>query len=179
MSIKRIRVLRACICLTAMSLLSACATQATTTTAAINRTSIGDPKFPIAAAVSVPAGYDTVYVSGALADVADPSAAKGSLEAYGDTKTQTASVLKKLGETLKEQGLGFGDVVSAHVYLAGDPRHNGDIDFAGMNAAFSEVFGSASQPNKPARVTVKVAALVAPWALVEIELIAVRAPAGK
>lgn len=158
-------------------LLTACATQAPPV--AITRTPIGDPHFPIAAAVTVPAGYDTVYISGALPDVADASAPKGSVEAYGDTKTQTLSVLKKLGESLKAQGLGFGDVVAAHVYLAGDPHKNGDIDFAGMNAAFSQYFGSADQPNKPARAAMKVAALVVPGTLVEIELIAARPPGNR
>jgi enamine deaminase RidA (YjgF/YER057c/UK114 family) len=146
---------------------------------AIVRTPIGDPHFPIAAAVSVPAGYDTVYISGALPDVADPNAPKGSVEAYGDTQTQTLSVLKKLGDALKAQGLGYGDVVAAHVFLAGDPRKNGDIDFAGMNAAFSQFFGSREQPNKPARAAVKVAGLVLPGTLVEIEFIAARAPKRK
>lgn len=147
--------------------------------AGIERVPIPDPRFPIAASVSVPAGYDTVYISGALADVANPDAPKGSVEAYGDTKTQTLSVLKKLGAALKAQGLDYGDVVAAHVYLAGDPNKNGDIDFAGMNEAFSQFFGSAEQPNKPARAAVKVAALVLPGSLVEIEFIAARAPKAK
>jgi enamine deaminase RidA (YjgF/YER057c/UK114 family) len=43
-----------------------------------------------------------------------------------------------------------------------------------MNAGFLQFFGSKQQPNKPARSTVQVAALVAPGALVEIEAIAVR-----
>lgn len=146
--------------------------------AGIERMPIPDPKFPIAASVSVPAGYDTVYISGQLPDVANPGAPKGSVESYGDTRTQTVSVLKKLGEALKAQGLGFGDVVAAHVYLAGDPNKNGEIDFAGMNAAFSEAFGTEAQPNKPARAAMKVAALVVPGALVEIEFIAARAPKG-
>ncbi len=163
--------------LTLASLLAACV--APTRPPAITRTPIGDPHFPIAAAVSVPAGYDTVYLSGALPDVADPSAPKGTVEAYGDTRTQTLSVLKKLGEALKAQGLGYGDVVAAHVYLVGDPRRNGEIDFAGMNAAFSQFFGSTDQPNKPARAAVKVAALVVPGTLVEIELIAARPPGNR
>jgi enamine deaminase RidA (YjgF/YER057c/UK114 family) len=144
--------------------------------AGIVRMPIPDPHFPIAASVSVPAGFDTVYISGQLPDMADSKASPGTVEAYGDTETQTRSVLKKLGAALEAQGLGFGDVVSARVYLVGDPRKNGDIDFSGMNAAFSQYFGSAAQPNKPARAAVKVAALVVPGTLVEIEFIAARAP---
>lgn len=144
--------------------------------AQIVRKALPDPKFPISAAVTVPAGYATTYLSGNLPDVANPDAPKGSVEAYGNTETQTASVLKKLGETLESQGLGFGDVVAAHVYLVGDPAKNGEIDFAGMNAAFVKVFGSEAQPNKPARSTIKVAGLVVPGALVEIDMIAAKAP---
>lgn len=144
----------------------------------VSRLPLGDPKFPIAAAVTVPPGYATSYLSGNLPDVANPEAPKGSAEAYGNTETQTASVLNKLAATLEKLGLGFGDVVSATVYLVGDPAKGGAMDFAGMNAAFSKVFGSDAQPNKPARSTVQVAALVLPGALVEIDLIAVHRPAA-
>ena len=43
-----------------------------------------------------------------------------------------------------------------------------------MNAAYAKFFGTAGQPNKPARSTVQVAALVAAGAVVEIEVQAVR-----
>ena len=48
------------------------------------------------------------------------------------------------------------------------------LDFQGMNAAYNKYFGTADQPNKPARSTVQVAALVTPGALMEIEVQAVR-----
>ena len=48
------------------------------------------------------------------------------------------------------------------------------MDFPGMMAAYTQHFGLAAQPNKPAHSTVQVASLVAPGALVEIEVIAVR-----
>jgi len=35
-------------------------------------------------------------------------------------------------------------------------------------------FGTKDQPNKPARSAVQVAALAAPWALLEVEVIAVK-----
>ncbi|MGO9867150.1 MAG: Rid family hydrolase, partial [Rhodomicrobium sp.] len=75
---------------------------------------------------------------------------------------------------LKEQGLSLGDVVMMHVYLAGDPAKGGKLDFAGLQAAYTKYFGTTEQPNKPARAAFQVAALAAPWALVEIEVIAVR-----
>jgi enamine deaminase RidA (YjgF/YER057c/UK114 family) len=127
---------------------------------------------PIATAVW--AG-DTLYVSGQLASpvtAADP--AKGTSAVYGDTKAQATSEFLKIQAILKEQGLTLGDVVMMHVYLAGDPAKDGKLDFAGLQAAYTQFFGTADQPNKPARAAMQVAALAAPWALVEIEVIAVR-----
>jgi len=43
-----------------------------------------------------------------------------------------------------------------------------------MNAAYAKFFGTTEQPNKPARSTVQVAALVAAGALLEIEVQAAR-----
>ncbi|MEA1648035.1 RidA family protein [Nitrospirillum sp. BR 11164] len=145
----------------------------------IVRTQGSNADSPIAAAVTVPAGAETVYLSGALPAVIDPNAPKGSVQAYGDTQAQTLSVLSKLKATLEGLGYGLGDVVQAHVFLAGDPNKGGDIDFAGLQAAWTQYFGTAAQPNKPARSTVKVAALVLPGALVEIELTAAKVAGGK
>ncbi len=75
---------------------------------------------------------------------------------------------------MQQLGLSFADVVEAHVFLVGDPAKGGEIDFQGLNAAWSTAFGAPDQPNKPARSTVKVAGLVAPTALVEIEFVAAR-----
>ena len=72
----------------------------------------------------------------------------------------------------------MADVVMMHVYMAGDPAKGDKLDFPAMMAAYSRFFGTKEQPNKPARSTVQVAALVAPWALVEIEVIAAKS-AGK
>lgn len=129
---------------------------------------------PIAVSVSVPAGAETVYLSGALPSVIDESAPKGSVQAYGTTEQQVTSIITKLKATLESQGLTLGDVVQAHVFLAGDPAKGGDIDFAGLQAAWTQFFGTAAQPNKPARSTVKVAGLVLPGTLAEIEFTAAR-----
>jgi len=118
---------------------------------------------------------DTLYVSGQLASpVTPPDPAKGTPAAYGDTKAQATSEIQKIQTILKEQGLTLGDVVMMHVYLAGDPAKDGKLDFAGLQAAYTQFFGTPDQPNKPARAAMQVAALAAPWALVEIEVIAVR-----
>ena len=133
----------------------------------------GNP-FPISAAVTVPAGYDTVYVSGALPDVVNKDAPKGSVEAYGDMATQAESVLGKIKASLANLGLGMGDVVKMTVFMVADPTKDNKLDFAGLMTGYTKFFGTAEQPNKPARSAVQVAALVAPGALVEIEVIAVK-----
>jgi enamine deaminase RidA (YjgF/YER057c/UK114 family) len=133
---------------------------------------IQEDDHPIATGVWV---GDTLYLSGQLASPVTPAdAAKGTAAVYGDTEAQTTSTLTKIEATLKSEGLTMGDVVMMHVYMAGDPAKGGKLDFAGMMAAYTRVFGTKEQPNKPARSTVQVAALVAPWALVEIEVIAVK-----
>lgn len=142
--------------------------------AEIKRVYQGD--FPIATAVEVPAGSTLVYVSGQVPPVADPKAPAGSIAAYGTTETQTVNVIKRIDEALKAQGLGLGDVVMMRVFLVGDPALGGKMDFAGMMKGYSQFFGTAGQPNKPARSTVQVAGLVAPGFLVEIEVTAARAP---
>jgi enamine deaminase RidA (YjgF/YER057c/UK114 family) len=118
---------------------------------------------------------DTLYVSGQLATPITPAdAAKGTPAVYGDTKAQSLSALNKIEAILKEQGLGMGDVVMMHVFMAGDPANGGKLDFAGMNASYTQFFGTKDQPNKPSRSAMQVAALAAAGALVEIEVIAVK-----
>ena len=65
------------------------------------------------------------------------------------------------------------DVVKMTVFLGPDPK-TGKLDFAGMQSEYVKYFGTTEQPNKVARSAFQVAALAAPWALVEIEVIAVR-----
>jgi enamine deaminase RidA (YjgF/YER057c/UK114 family) len=118
---------------------------------------------------------DTLYLSGQLASPVTPAdPAKGTAADYGDTKTQALSALNKIQALLKEQGLDMKDVVKMTVFLAGDPANGGKLDFAGLQASYTQFFGTKDQPNKPARSAMQVAALAAPWALVEIEVIAVR-----
>jgi enamine deaminase RidA (YjgF/YER057c/UK114 family) len=133
---------------------------------------IQDADRPIATGVWV---GDTLYLSGQLASPVTPAdAAKGTAAVYGNTEAQTMSTLTKIEAALKAEGLSMADVVMMHVYLAGDPASGGKLDFTGMMASYSRFFGTKEQPNKPARSTMQVAALVAPWALVEIEVIAVK-----
>jgi len=142
--------------------------------AQVERIPIPNSDFPISQGVWVPAGYDTLYLSGSIPPLANPEAPKGSTQAYGDTQTQTVAVLKRIEQTLMAAKLSFGDVVMMHVYLVGDPAKEGKLDFAGFMAGYSQFFGTKTQPNRPARSAMQVAALAAPGALIEIEVIAVR-----
>ena len=125
----------------------------------------------ISSAVKVPAGSETLYVSGI---VPDPVAGAPATAPFGDTKTQTASVLGKIGNILKGQGYGWEDVVMMRVLLVGDPAKGGRMDFAGMMEGYNAVYGGLK--NKPARITSQVAGLVAPGMMVEIEVQAAKKP---
>src|SRR6201996_4162854 len=131
--------------------------------------------FPIVSAVTVKAGADTYFLSGALAPVINKDAPKGSVAAYGDTETQTVGALNAIKGTLARLGLTMGDVIKMTVFLVGDPAKDNKMDFAGMMAGYKQFFATADQPNKPARSAFQVAALAAPGALVEIEVVAAKA----
>jgi 2-iminobutanoate/2-iminopropanoate deaminase len=134
-------------------------------------THIQTPRSAIATAVWT---GNLLFISGtAPSPVTPPDRAKGTPAVYGDTKAQTVSILGKIEATLKEQGLTMGDVAMMHVYLVADPA-NGKMDFAGMNAGFTQFFGTEAQPNKPSRTTVQVAGLVGNGALVEIDAVAAK-----
>lgn len=143
----------------------------------IKRTSNPNSSLPLATAVTVPAGSELVFFSGTLADVANPDAPKGTVDAYGDTKTQALSILLKFEKLLANEGLTMSDVIKVNVFMVGDSRLDGKMDFAGLNAAYGKFFGTSAQPNKPVRTTVQVAALPMPGGLIEIELTAARAAA--
>jgi enamine deaminase RidA (YjgF/YER057c/UK114 family) len=127
---------------------------------------------PIAAGVSVPPGYTTFFISGALPKPVTP-AANGQPADFGDMATQTRSVLDGLKATMDKMGVGFGDVVAAHVFL--DPK----ADFPAMNKVWAEEFGTAAQPNKPARAAFRTSALVLPGAMLEIEFVAAKKVSAK
>jgi enamine deaminase RidA (YjgF/YER057c/UK114 family) len=119
---------------------------------------------------------DMLYLSGQLPTPLTPAdREKGTAAVYGNTQAQSESTFAKIEGLLKEQGLTMGNVVMMRVYMAADPAKGNTLDFSGMNAAYAKYFGTAAQPNKPARSTFQVAALVVAGALVEIEVQAARA----
>jgi 2-iminobutanoate/2-iminopropanoate deaminase len=128
--------------------------------------------------VTVPAGAKMLYLSGQLAAPIDPASktppAQLTIADFGDTKTQTISVLTKIKSILAAQGYAMSDIIKLTVFVAGDPKLGGKMDFAGMNDAFKMYFGTAENPNTVARSTVQVAALAGPAFLVEIEATAAK-----
>ena len=132
----------------------------------------GNPQSPIASVVTVPAGFDTIYVSGMTPPVIDEKAT--GVARFGDTKTQTLGVLGRIEAALKSQGATMADVVMMRVLLVGDPAKEGKMDFMGMMEGYRTYFGTAAQPNKPARITSQITGLVADGMLVEIEVQAAR-----
>lgn len=132
--------------------------------AQVVRVPLPHSNFPISQGVWV---GDTYYLSG----TADPTAGKpGSTT----TEIQTVHAVTAIKEALASQKLTLGDVVMMHVYLAPDPAKDGKCDFAGFMAGYTQFFGTADQPNKPARSALQAGALVIPGGLVEIEVIAAR-----
>jgi len=130
----------------------------------VTRVPLPNSNFPISQGVWV---GSTLYLSGML----DTSVMHGT---PGDTETQTVHALQAIQKALEAQHLTLGDVVLMHAYLAGDPKKDGKMDFTGFMAGYSQFFGTKEQPNKPARSAMQVAALAAPGALIEIEVVAVK-----
>ena len=144
----------------------------------------GSPTAPFASTITVPAGYDTIYVAGRTAAPVTPAVpatptTPAVAAVYGNTEQQTEAALQRIEADLRDQGVGFGDIVQMHVFLVGDPANGGRMDFAGMMAAYTRHFGTPGQPNRPVRTTVQVAALAGPGQLVEIDVIAVRPPGDR
>lgn len=133
---------------------------------------VGSPTAVISSSVDIPAGSRIVMLSGSTASPIDPA----KPDEFGDTATQTKSILTKMKATLEGMGLGMGDIVKMNVFLVGVPENGGRMDSAGMNTVFKTFFGTAEQPNRPARSTVQVAALGRPTTLVEIEAMVAKAP---
>lgn len=130
-----------------------------------------NPTAVISSTATVPAAMNLIYLSGSTASPVDPA----KPDEFGDTRTQTLSILTKMKATLEGMGLTMGDIVKINVFMVA-PTPGGHMDSAAMNEVFKTFFGTPEQPNKPTRSTVQVAALGRPTTLIEIEGIAAKAP---
>jgi enamine deaminase RidA (YjgF/YER057c/UK114 family) len=164
--------------LLSMLIAAACGGAYAAPKADIVRQKIPGSDFPIALAVSIPPTATIHFVSGQVPAVVNKDAPADSLEAFGDTKTQSETVLKKIKEILNGMKLEMSDVVKMTVFLVGDPAKGGKADTKGFMEAYTQYFGAAAQPapqlNLPARAVVQVAGLSNPGWLVEIEVVAAK-----
>jgi enamine deaminase RidA (YjgF/YER057c/UK114 family) len=166
----------------ALAALSICAAFGSAHAAApkadIVRHKIPGSDFPIALAVTIPPTATIHFISGQVPAVVNKDVAGDTLEAFGDTKTQTETVLKKIKEILQGMKLDMSDVVKMQVFLVGDPAKGGKADTKGFMEAYTQYFGATAQPapqlNLPARAVVQVAGLSNPGWLVEIEVVAAK-----
>ncbi|MBE9060379.1 RidA family protein [cf. Phormidesmis sp. LEGE 11477] len=130
--------------------------------------------FPISQAVELPADATLVYLSGQVPSVVDETVEGNTIAAFGNTETQTVTVLEKIQGILTSLELTMSDVVKMQVFLVGDPEMDGIMDFAGFMSGYTQFFGTEEQPNLPSRSAMQVAGLANPGWLVEIEVVAVR-----
>lgn len=157
-----------------LSILAAIAALTSSAGAAEIDRSYSSPQAYVASTALIPGNAETLYVSGQVPDIADPKAPPGTRAAYGDTETQTLSILGKIDMLLKSRGMTMGDVVQMRVFLVSDPALGDKLDFQGMMNAYLLYFGTAAQPQRPTRSTLQVAALANPGFLVEIEVVAAK-----
>ncbi len=110
------------------------AVKAQTSASKIQRIAIPNSDFPISLGVWVPAGSDTLYLSGNVPPVVNASAPKGSVESYGgSTEAQTVATLQRIQQALQSQKLEPSDVVMTLVYLVGDPSKDNQNGFRGFH----------------------------------------------
>ncbi|MBE9099824.1 RidA family protein [Vacuolonema iberomarrocanum] len=140
----------------------------------IIRYPIPNSDFPIAQAVELPTDATIVYLSGQVPPVIDETAEPSSIDAFGDTQTQTVGVLERIQGILESLDMSMSDVVKMQAFLVGDPATGGSMDFSGFMEGYTQFFGTEEQPNLPARSTMEIAGLVNPGWLVEIEVVAIR-----
>ena len=131
-------------------------------------------EFPIAQAVELPADASLVCLSGQVPTVIDETAEPNTIAAFGNTEAQTVTVLEKIDGILTGLDLTMSDVVKMQVFLVGDPAMDGNMDFRGFMAGYTQFFGTETQPNLPSRSAMQIAGLVNPGWLVEIEVVALR-----
>jgi 2-iminobutanoate/2-iminopropanoate deaminase len=104
---------------------------------------------------------DTLWLAGLVA-----RRGRDGTAVVGDVGVQTHAIFDNAAELLAAAGFGFGDVVSARVYI---PEA---ADFPAMNDVYREAFAGVSPPS---RATV-VCDLMLPSLQVEITFVAVRDP---
>jgi 2-iminobutanoate/2-iminopropanoate deaminase len=99
-----------------------------------------------------------IYVSGQIAQ--DPD---GTLVGPGDLPAQTEQVFENLARVLEANGASFSDVVKIQTYFT---------TFEGLEAS-REIRARYLPDGPPASTAVRVAALVVPHAVIEVDVVAI------
>ena len=112
----------------------------------------------ISSTVTAPVGYETIYLSGMTGTLRAPDGSAPGTPApdSGDTEAQATRALGTIKTALASKGLGFGDIVMMHAYLAPDPQ-TGRGDSAGwtnrlcryMPCWYVYVYADHVEPGRP------------------------------
>lgn len=124
-----------------------------------------------AESLSISSSSELVYVSGILADASNENAEPNTNDFYGNTKTQTSSILSKISSILKKHDLSLENIIQLRAFLVGTKETNGQLDFDGFKEAYVDFFPEGTL--KPTRTVVQVVGLPIPGTLVEIDVIAI------
>ncbi|WP_158306423.1 Rid family hydrolase [Pusillimonas sp. T7-7] len=127
---------------------------------------------PVCRAVGI-SNNATFYQLGAqYPEVTDPSAPPKSVQAFGNTYTQTTTTLQRLSSILADLKLAKRNLTHMRVYLVAESA-GGRMDIDGFNKAYTEYFQDQDR-NYPSRTVIQVAAMVNPGWLIEIEATAAK-----
>lgn len=124
-----------------------------------------------AAATLVLPGTALVFTAGILADPVDATQPENTVARYGNMRTQAASALAKLEQTLRTQNLAWDDVFYVRALLSPVPGESA-VDFAGFGEAFAEAFGARNPLHRPALTAWSAPGFNTTGRIIEIEVYA-------
>jgi enamine deaminase RidA (YjgF/YER057c/UK114 family) len=131
-----------------------------------------------AAATLVIPGTGLVFTAGILADPVDTTQPENAVARYGNMKTQAASALAKLEQTLHAQQVSWDDIFYVRAMLSPAPGETA-VDFAGFGEAFTQAFSARNPLHRPALTAWAAPGFNTTGRIVEIEVYAAtRTPSG-
>lgn len=122
---------------------------------------------PVSRAVGIGSSSMFYQLGAQYPEVIDSSAPPKSIQAFGDTYTQTMTTLRRLSALLADLGLAKHNLTHMRVYLVSEVA-GGRMDLDGFNKAYTEYFQD-QQWNYPSRTVIQIAAMANPGWLLEIE----------
>ena len=122
---------------------------------------------PVSRAVGIGRGAMQYQLGAQYPEIIDSSAPPTSIEAFGNTYTQTMTTLQRLSAILADLGLTKHNLTHMRVYLVSEVAGE-RMDLDGFNKAYTEYFQDQDR-NYPSRTVIQVAAMANPGWLLEIE----------